>query len=229
LAPGQAPAHEVRARALLALGRYEQAEEAFDDYLNGGGEAVPDVFRGRGLARMKRGRYPEAAEDYARVAERAPGADVYQHLGWAHFFADAWKLALRDFARAIELDPEGSDAYTGRGLARVMLGHYRGAVADAGAALRRKPGGPEMMHNLACLFAQAPARAEADRGERAPGALADGYRRRAVDAVQQALEMVRPEERRSFWRDKVLPDPALAPIRNEAGFERLRKHQGDRG
>ena len=52
---------------------------------------MPDVFRGRGLARMKRGKYPEAAEDYSRALEHAPTADLYQHRGWAHFFADAWK------------------------------------------------------------------------------------------------------------------------------------------
>src|SRR5262249_19491260 len=118
-APGQPQPQEVRGQALLALGRYEQAERSFDLYLQNGGDAGADVFRGRGLARMKRGRYPEAAEDYTRVLARAPDAEIYQHRGWAHFFADAWKLALRDFARAIDLDPAAEDAYTGRALARV--------------------------------------------------------------------------------------------------------------
>src|SRR5262249_328346 len=52
LAPGQAPPYEVRGRALLALGRYAEAEGAFDQYLRHG-EETADVFRGRGLARMK--------------------------------------------------------------------------------------------------------------------------------------------------------------------------------
>src|SRR5262249_5227413 len=42
--------HAVRARALLQLGRYQQAEQSFDEYLRNGGEALPDVFGGRGLA-----------------------------------------------------------------------------------------------------------------------------------------------------------------------------------
>ena len=162
LSPHQPLPHEVRGRALLALGRYEQAERSFDQYLREGGEEKSDIFRGRGLARMKLGKYPEAVDDYTRALERAPDADIYQHRGWAHFFSDAWKLALRDFSKAIELDPGSGDAYTGRGLARVMLGHYREAVADAEAALQRKPGTPEMMHNIACIFAQAVDRAEAD-------------------------------------------------------------------
>src|SRR5207302_7319619 len=211
LAPDQPMPYEVRARALLGLERYEQAEWSFDQYVGKGGEAVPDVFRGRGLARMKLGKYPEAAEDYTRALERAPDGDLYQHRGWAHFFSDAWKLALRDFTKAIELDPKAGDAYTGRGLARVMLGGYREAVADAEAALRREPSSPEMMHNIACIFAQAIARAEADpltlpsppsdggegrvRGEEDRQSLADSYRRRALDAVHQTLAMLGPQER----------------------------------
>src|SRR5262249_35444447 len=158
--------HEVRGRALLALGRYAEAERSFDEYLRRGGEEDSDIFKGRGLARMKLGKYPEAVDDYTRALERCPlpsfrsdggegrgDGDIFQHRGWAHFFADAWKLALRDFSKALELDPEAGDAYTGRGLARVMLGEYREAVADAEAALHRKPSTPEMMHNIACIFA----------------------------------------------------------------------------
>jgi serine/threonine protein kinase/Tfp pilus assembly protein PilF len=221
LSPQQAPPHEVCGRALLALGRYEQAERSFDQYLQKRGEKTSDLFRGRGLARMKLGKYPEAVEDYTRALELAPDGDVYQHRGWAHFFSDAWKLALRDFSKAIELDPAAGDAYTGRGLARVMLGDYRGAVADAEAALLSKLQTPEMMHNIACIFAQAVARAEADRQEADRQSLVASYRGRALEAVRQTLALVRPEERLSFWRDKILPDAALTPVRNDAEFKRL--------
>jgi hypothetical protein len=102
-----------------------------------------------------------------------------------------------------------------------MLGDYRGAVADAEAALRRQPGTPEMMHNIACIFAQALARAEADRHETDRQSLADGYRRRALETVRQTLAMLRPGERLSFWQDKILPDAALKPVRSDAEFRRL--------
>ncbi len=172
---------------------------------------------------MQLGKYPEAAEDYTRALELAPDGDIYQHRGWAHFFADAWKLALRDFSKAIALNPEDSDAYTGCGLARVMLGQYREATADAEAALRRKPRTPEMMHNIACLFAQAVARAQADLQEQDRQSLAESYRRRALETVNRTLAMLRPEERLSFWQNKILPDAALTPIRNEAEFKRLQE------
>jgi tetratricopeptide (TPR) repeat protein len=220
LSPGQPLPHEIRGRALLALARYEQAEGAFDDCVRGG-KATSDVFRCRGLARMKLGKYPEAVDDYTRALERAPDAGIYQHRGWAHFFSDAWKLALRDFARAIELDPEASDAYTGRGLARVMLGDYREGVADAGEALRRNPGTPEMTHNLACIFAQAAGRARADSRADDRESLAAGYGSRAFEAIRQTLTMLKPEERSAFWQERILPDDALTPIRNDPRFKQL--------
>src|SRR5262249_2150042 len=67
LSPQQALADEVCGRALLALGRYEQAEKSFDQYVQKGGAKSTDLFRGRGLARMHLGKYPEAVEDYTRA------------------------------------------------------------------------------------------------------------------------------------------------------------------
>jgi serine/threonine protein kinase/tetratricopeptide (TPR) repeat protein len=209
--------HEVRGRTFLALGRFAEAERAFGLYLRRGGEPVPDVFRARGLARMKLRRFPEAVEDYTRVLERSPDAEIYQHRGWARFFADAWNLALRDFARAIELDPDMRDAYIGRGLSHVMLGRYREAIADAESALRREPETAAMMVNIACIFAQASVHVFADTGQDDRVALSNTYRLRAVDAVRLALNMLPADQRRGFWVEKVLPDPALAPIRKDLG------------
>jgi tetratricopeptide (TPR) repeat protein len=221
LSPSQPLPHEVRGHALLSLGKCEPAETSFDQYLRKGGEEKSDLFRARGQARMKLGRYPEAVDDYTRALERAPDADIYQHRGWAHFFSDAWKLALRDFSKAIELDPEAGDAYTGRGLARVMLGQYKEAVADTEASLLRKPRTPEMMHNIACILAQASVHAAADLQEEDRQSLAESYRRRALEAVHRTLTILSPKERSSFWQDKILPDVALTPLRNDAEFKRL--------
>jgi hypothetical protein len=102
-----------------------------------------------------------------------------------------------------------------------MLGDYRQAVLDAEAALRRRPSTPEMMHNIACIFAQALARAEGDLQEEDRKSLADSYRTRALEAVHQTLALLRPEDRLSFWQNKILPDAALTPIRDDAEFNRL--------
>jgi tetratricopeptide (TPR) repeat protein/predicted Ser/Thr protein kinase len=219
LAPRQPIAHGIRARALLALSRFPEAEAAFDDYLQHGGQAIVDIFLGRGTARMKLGKYPEAAEDYTRALERGPDRDLYEHRGWAHFFSDAWRLAERDFSQALALDATHGDAYTGRGLARVMLGNYRDGVKDAEHALSPAPGTPEMMHNTACIFSLASARASKNGQENDHRAWVG----RAIETVYKTLEMLPAEARNSFWRNKILVDPALMSLYDEPGFQSLRR------
>jgi tetratricopeptide (TPR) repeat protein len=218
-------AHGYLGQALLRLGRYEEAALAFSRYLETGGAPLNDIFRGRGQTRMKLGDYLGACEDYTRVVLAQPDAEIYEHRGWAYFFADAWQPALRDFDQALHLDPERGDAYTGRGLARVMLGRYREAVRDADEALRRGPTTPEMMHNIACVFAQAAARNEADPApDRAT--LAAEYRDRAVATVRRTLELVPPARRTTFLRESVVPDTALDPIRKSPAFRQVLREHG---
>jgi tetratricopeptide (TPR) repeat protein len=218
IAPEHPLPYELRGHALLALQQYEQAEWSFELFVRKGGTATSDTFRARGQARMKLGRFPEAADDYTRALQLAPDAEIYQHRGWAHFFSDAWKLALRDFTRAIELNPADTDALVGRGLARVMLGDHRQAVADAYATFARKPRAPEMMHNIACIFALAADRVALDPAAPDREASGNEYRKRALVAVAEALRLVPADSRQAFWQEKVLIDPALASLRGDPRF-----------
>jgi serine/threonine protein kinase/Tfp pilus assembly protein PilF len=224
--PRAADAHSLRARALLELGRYREAAAAFDRYLECGGKAVPDFYRGRGRARLQLGDYLGARDDYTRALETDPDAETYVHRGWAYFFADAWKPALRDFEEAVRRDPRLGEAHTGRGLARVLLGEYREAVADAEEALRRKPATPEMMHNTACIFALAVGKVEHDAGEADRPALAARYRDRALATLAASLTMLAPGERATFWRHKLFPDKALDSLRGCPGFKQLAEQYG---
>jgi hypothetical protein len=114
---------------------------------------------------------------------------------------------------ALNLNPELGVAYTGRGLAQVMLGQTADAIMDAEEALARKPAHAEMMHNIACIFAQASKQSEEGRGAM--------LRRRAIDTIAQTLAMVPERERAAFWRDKTMTDPALAPLHDDVNFQRL--------
>jgi hypothetical protein len=40
--------------------------------------------------------------------------------------------------------------------------------------------------------------------------------------------MVRPEERSAFWRNRILADAALTPLRDDAEFQRLQNEYGQR-
>src|SRR5262249_15502086 len=151
--PDHALAHHLRGEALLKMNRWQDAERAFGACL-AQGPAAAAVYRGRGEARLNLGNLAGAIEDYTQSLALTRDADSHARRGWAYFFADAWRLAQHDFDEAVRLDPDASDARVGRGLARVMLGDYRRAVADADAVLRRdRSEKPETMHNIACLFA----------------------------------------------------------------------------
>jgi tetratricopeptide (TPR) repeat protein len=219
--PGDAYVLRLRGEALLRLHRYAEAEQSFGESLQRA-PAAPATYRGRGLARIQLGDFGGAIEDYTHALRSAREADLLAHRGWAYFFTDAWKLAQRDFEDALRLDANRSDAYIGRGLVRLMLGDYRRAVADADEVLRRKaPDEPEMMHNLACLFALASSRVKADAAERERGALEARYRQQALEALRKTLPLVPPPQRLAFWQEKMIPDTALDPIRNAPEFLQL--------
>jgi tetratricopeptide (TPR) repeat protein len=171
---------------------------------------------------VRLGDFAGAVEDYTRAVDQERDASILAHRGWAYFFADAWKLAERDFDEAIRLDAGPGDAHVGRGLARVMLGDYRRGVADAEAVLRgRKPETAEMMHNVACVFALAAARVRTDTAEPEREALETSYRRQGLEALRKALLLVPPGQRLAFWQEKMRPDPALDSIRRSGEFVQL--------
>jgi len=219
--PAFAEGHQRRAVALLQLQRFEESLQSLNQYLANDGTPGPDFYRARGQAKMQLRDYLGAKEDYTRALETLPDSDLLAHRGWAYYFADAWKPALRDFDEAIRLDSTNGDAHTGRGLARVMLGNIQGAIADAEEALRQKPRTPEMMRNLACIFALAAARIDKSTADTNLLALAADYRDRALAAVRDTVAMVPPEERVLFWREEIMPDEALRAVHDCPGFKEL--------
>jgi tetratricopeptide (TPR) repeat protein len=207
-----------RGLTLMALRRYQEAERCFGRCIEQKELAI-EVFSGRGSAREKLGKLPGAIEDYTQSLQLKRDAVILQHRGWAYVLLDAWKLAQHDFDDAIRLDPRRSDAYVGRGLARVMLGDYRQAVADAVVVQRRqKPDTPVMMHNLGCLFAQAVGQVKADARQQQRATLEAQYRGQAIQALRQTLLMLPRGQRLAFWKEQMRPDRALDPIRTSSDF-----------
>ncbi|PSP15784.1 MAG: hypothetical protein BRC58_11050 [Cyanobacteria bacterium QS_8_64_29] len=59
--------------------------------------------------------------------------------GIARTLRGNYDAAVRDYDRAIELDPDNASAYFNRANARTQLGNLQGALSDFDAALRQNP------------------------------------------------------------------------------------------
>lgn len=124
--PGDDAAHEARARALLTLGRLEEAEADAMDAVR----LDPDEVRYRELLaeiQSRRGEHADAAAEYARLARRDP-----RQVAWTVAEA-AERIEGSDAAkgvdaarRAVRLDPRSFDAQLA--LARGLI-----RTGDAGA------------------------------------------------------------------------------------------------
>src|SRR5262249_3578114 len=125
----------------------------------------------------------------------------------------------------LRLVPEQSDGLVGRGLARIRLGQWRPALADAEAAVRLAgtsstgEDGTDARRqayvNAARIYALAVEFAASEvtrQGERAVA----HYRRlrsQGLALLQEALRQIPKERRAAFWRDVIRPDPFLSPLR----------------
>jgi tetratricopeptide (TPR) repeat protein len=138
--PGDDAAHELRARALLALGRVEEAESHASDAVR----IDPDEIRYRELLAQvlaARGAHREAAAEYGRLARNDPRQRdwVLAEAGERLDAADAAQAA--DAARrAVRLDPADAAAQLTLARALTRSGDGRGAMAAASLAAELLPG-----------------------------------------------------------------------------------------
>ena len=220
--PDDADVNRLRGEVLLALKRDEQAIGAFSRYLELS-KPVGDVYRARGLANAKLGNYRAAINDYTRSLELEASPNMLTRRGWAYLL-NARQLALEDFDEAIRLNPENGDSYNGRGYARVLLGKYAAAVADADQAVKVGPQVFEVYYNASTIYAQAVAESAKDAGvsAEARAELNRTYTGRAIELLRQAAELLGPNNR-PFLLKTIAADTALDPIRTAPEFQEFVK------
>jgi tetratricopeptide (TPR) repeat protein len=208
----------------MALKQFDAVIDSCDAYLAREQPTI-EVLEIRGLARVDRQQYSGAIADYTHAIELKPDlapepkARLLDHRGWAYQLADAPRLALDDFEASIRLTGDQADALAGRGLARIRLGDWRAAVADAEASVKLARTMPtddassealrQAYLNAARIYALAVEFAASDvsrEGERAVSRYRS-YRTRALDLLQQALKWV-PESERA----RLLEDPSLRAL-----------------
>ena len=218
--------YQLRGEVLLELRRPQEAIEEYTEYLQRG-EPEAKVYRARGLAHAQVGAYNEALGDYTRALELEPSPYMRTRRGWA-LLLQAAELALDDFEEAIADNPQNPDSYIGRGYAKVLMGDYTGAVADAqeGLIWARKQAASEgadtwpLFHNAASVFAQVVKRVQSDikLTDDARQKTIKQFTVRAIETIREALE-VAGDRKRSLVLQTLKADEAFDSIRSFPEFQ----------
>ncbi len=139
LRPDSLPARAQLGRALLTLGRPDEAQAEFAEAVRAHPDS-PDPWLLRGRTYHDLRRLDEALADFTRALELAPGrAEAWCRRGNVHCDAGRYTLAVADHTRAVELDPRNPGPRTCRGLARGKLDQWDQAYADHCRAIELAP------------------------------------------------------------------------------------------
>jgi tetratricopeptide (TPR) repeat protein len=212
-----APAHELRIKVLLDLSQYEDLIESCDIVL-AWSKPSAKLYELRGIAKNAIEDYSGAIGDFTLSLDLAVEADRPRLLrlrGWSSLANDAHRSAIQDFDEAISLAPTVGEGYLGRGTARALFGRHRDAESDARNAQQFGDASPRFTFRVAriyCLAATA-VRAEAYRKRQNVERAFVHYQDSAFDLVLLALTRTPIEQRSAFFRETILSDPAVEPIR----------------
>jgi Flp pilus assembly protein TadD len=147
--PGDDAAHEYRARALLALGRLEEAERHAQDAVR----LDPDEIRYRELLAeilSREGAHRDAAAEFGRLARNDPSETTWT-LAEARERIDAAQpgMGVQAARQAVKLEPRNGRAQLALAQALTRTGDARGAFQAATLATELLPGDPEAREALA--------------------------------------------------------------------------------
>ncbi len=128
------------------------------------------TYTSRAEAYRKQAEYEKAILDYSSAIDfgskrvgsmEVDPSEVYNNRGSTYLKLGATEAALRDFGKAIAIDPRNLKAYNNRGNIYRNAGQYGRAIADLSAALAIDSSVPALHFNLGLAYAGAGRRAEA--------------------------------------------------------------------
>lgn len=168
-----AEAHELRATALAALGRLDEAAASFGRAATVAPDPVP-AFYNQGNIFFALGRLDEALRAYDAALARAPG-DAVAHNNRGNVLRELNRPdeALTAYNRALSLDPGYGDAHNNRGIALQLVGKPEEALANFDRAIALAPNEAEAFYNRGVALS---------RLNRLPEALASHERALALNA-----------------------------------------------
>jgi tetratricopeptide (TPR) repeat protein len=141
--------------ALLYKRDYRNAAKLFSEALSLDGNLV-EALNNRGVAEMEAGRLEEAEKDFEAVLARPKTAEHVNarfNLGLLRGKQVRWADAERELTTVLADDPGYMKAARERGLARMKLENFRGALEDFLLVLREDAKDPVSNYNAAlCLL-----------------------------------------------------------------------------
>jgi tetratricopeptide (TPR) repeat protein/tRNA A-37 threonylcarbamoyl transferase component Bud32 len=220
--------HLWRGAVLVSLGRHEKALQAFDDFLQDGGQPNAVFHHHRAICRQQALDFAGAIDDWSRAAELEPSAKHHHARGGVYLAAGNLGIALKDFERAIDLDPDHADAHFGRALALALGGRHADAAAAAERALGlEEPSFRQSLKAAAVFAAAAPRVVLSDEERKRQGPTERQYSirylQRAADLLEEAFLSEDPPRCAELWAAHVENDPHFKPLLKEPEFRKLRR------
>ena len=203
-----ANAYREVSEAMLGRGK-NAAPQSFDQAMAFDPKSATS-YVDRGLGRLGRGQFDQAADDFSKALEIDPYlAAAFHHRGEVRFHQGRNEDAVADFDRALDLDPRMAPILKSRALAEFSLGQFAVAARDLAAAIKTHDADP---YAALWLFL---AQHRAGAGAQATAALRQQMS--GLDAAKWPMPILR------FYAAEV-DEPALrAAIGTPEGAERRRR------
>lgn len=147
--PENLQAYYNRAMSKFNLGHYSAAIRDFDNVIQlfegkpnlraGNGILLYLAYTNRGVSKSNLEQYPAAIVDYSVALQIDASAYPYYMRAWARYHLGEHFGALLDCDRAVEFEPNNSDAYWHRGRIKSNLGNQFDAISDYNIAIQLNP------------------------------------------------------------------------------------------
>jgi tetratricopeptide (TPR) repeat protein len=156
-------------------------------------------------------------------ADRDRFAWLDTRRGWSYLLSPqlAAQRAIKAFDKAIRSGSTGGDPLTGRASARLVLGQYREAIADAARAVEIGPPVPGVLYNAASVYAAARPLVERDQSATDREALSAAWLAESIALLRRAFEPADVPTRQAFWME-FDRDAFFDSIRATAELKQLR-------
>ncbi|HEC56454.1 MAG TPA: tetratricopeptide repeat protein [Candidatus Syntrophoarchaeum butanivorans] len=107
-----------------------------------------------GNALYKQKNFENSIKAYSTSLGLNEHAKAYYNRGLVYAEQEKYDEAIKDFDKAIELNPDDAEAYHNRGIAYTKLGEYDEAIKDFDKAIELNPDDAEAYHNRGNAYAR---------------------------------------------------------------------------